>query len=222
MPVNPDLGDLDLAALMSSKICHDLVGPVGAINNGLELLEEETDEQTRAYAFELINYSAQAARARLEFARLAFGASAGLGGAIDLGQAEKVARAFVEEGKHRLRWEGPQGCIGKNAARLVMMLIAASIPAIPGGGEIFVTISGQAPAPAFTVRCQGRNARIPARIEEILSGGDIGGIDPRSILPYYAGRLASGLDMAVSVRKDGADVIFSAAPAGENLRSTSS
>jgi histidine phosphotransferase ChpT len=90
-----ELSELDLAALMSSKICHDIVGPVGAINNGLELLEEEEDEQTRAYALQLIQNSARSAAARLEFARLAFGASSGLGGAIDLGMAERVARGFV-------------------------------------------------------------------------------------------------------------------------------
>ncbi len=113
MPIDVMLDDLDLTAFMSSKICHDLVGPVGAINNGLELLEEETDDETREYAFQLIQNSAQIAWARLEFARLAFGASAGLGTVIDLGHAERIARAFVEEGRHQLKWTRPTGRRGQ-------------------------------------------------------------------------------------------------------------
>jgi len=76
---NAILEDTTLAALISSKICHDLAGQIGAINNGLELLEEESDEDTRYYALELIHNSAKAAWAQLDFNRLAFGVAASLG-----------------------------------------------------------------------------------------------------------------------------------------------
>ena len=82
MTANAILEDTALAALISSKICHDLAGQIGAINNGLELLEEENDEDTRYYALELIQNSAKAAWAQLDFNRLAFGVASSIGAAV--------------------------------------------------------------------------------------------------------------------------------------------
>jgi histidine phosphotransferase ChpT len=212
MPVDVMLDDLDLTAFVSSKICHDLVGPVGAINNGLELLEEETDDETREYAFQIIQNSAQIAWARLEFARLAYGASAGLGSAIDLGHAERISRAFVEEGRHRLHWAGPKGGVDKHQARLLLQLIAVSMPAIPAGGDIHVTVAGNLTAPTFQLECRGRNARIPELTLDIFAGRPVEGLDPRVILPYYAWRLACRCGMELTVSKKGAEVVFVAAP----------
>jgi histidine phosphotransferase ChpT len=202
-----ELSELDLAALMSSKICHDIVGPVGAINNGLELLEEEEDEQTRAYALQLIQNSARSAAARLEFARLAFGASSGLGGNIDLGMAERVARGFVEEGKHRLSWTGT-GTLPKNQARLMLMLLTVSMLTIPGGGQITLTISAK--EPNFEIRSEGKSIRIPDLIDTIFNGGVPDGIDARMIIPYYAMRLATEQGIKLSVKKSGSQVILAA------------
>jgi histidine phosphotransferase ChpT len=214
MTVKPALADIQLTAFMSSRICHDLVGPIGAINNGLELLEEETDEDARAYAQEVILNSAQAAWTRLEFARLAFGASSGMGQAIDIGQAERIARGYVEEGKHRLHWHAPKDVqLDKSHARLLMMMIAISIPALPVGGELHVDVANGHGAPTLTVRCAGRNARIPDKVDGILSGTDLDELDPRSILPYYAARLADEAGMAITVVKADGDVVFTAAPA---------
>lgn len=211
MAVKPVLGDIALTAFMSSRICHDLVGPVGAISNGLELLEEETDEDTRAYAQEVIVSSAQTAWTRLEFARLAFGASSGMGQAVDTGQAERIARGYVEEGRHRLDWDAPDDMkLDKTHARLLMVMIAIALPALPVGGDIIVDITGEAKTPTLAVRCSGHNARIPDRVREILSGDDLDNIDPRSILIYYAGRLADELGMQIDVAHEDEDVVFTA------------
>jgi histidine phosphotransferase ChpT len=77
------LAPLDLAALMSSRICHDVISPVGAIVNGLEVLEAEEDEDMRSIAMDLIKKSAISASARLQFCRLAFGAAGSLSAAVD-------------------------------------------------------------------------------------------------------------------------------------------
>src|SRR5213595_521135 len=91
------LDALDLAALLCSRVCHDLISPVGAVVNGLEVLEEDKDEETKVFALELIKKSAQQASARLQFCRLAFGAAGSAGAAIDLGNAETVARGLLED-----------------------------------------------------------------------------------------------------------------------------
>ena len=211
MSVAVVLDDLHLTAFMSSKICHDLVGPVGAINNGLELLDEETDEQTRAYAFELIQFSAAAARARLEYARLAFGASTAMGSEIDLRHAEGIVRAFVEEGKHKPHWDVPAGNMEKNRARLLMILLAVVMPAIPAGGDIMAKMTGTLAEPQFELRCRGRGARIPEGLEDIFAGQAVA-VDPRSVIGYYAARLANAANMALTVRKESTDIVFDATP----------
>ncbi len=84
---------LDLAALLSSRVCHDVISPVGAIVNGLEVLEEEKDAEMRGHALALIKTSAAKASARLQFCRLAFGAAGSKGASIDTGDAEHVTRS---------------------------------------------------------------------------------------------------------------------------------
>src|SRR5580658_686769 len=95
------LGALDLAALLCSRVCHDLISPVGAVVNGLEVLEDDNDEETKTFAMDLIKKSARKASARLQFCRLAFGAAGSAGASIDMGDAENVARGFLEDDKMR-------------------------------------------------------------------------------------------------------------------------
>src|SRR5712672_3994090 len=99
------LDALDLAALLCSRVCHDLISPAGAIVNGLEVLEEkDSDEETKTFALDLIKRSARTASARLQFCRLAFGAAGSASAQVDLGDAETVARGFIEDDKIKLSW----------------------------------------------------------------------------------------------------------------------
>src|SRR5438034_1790930 len=122
------LDALDLAALLCSRVCHDLISPTGAIVNGLEVLDEkESDQQTKDFALDLIKKSAKAASARLQFCRLAFGAAGSAGAQIDLGDAETMARAFIEDDKTKLVWNLPRMLLPKNRVKLLLnMLIIAS------------------------------------------------------------------------------------------------
>src|ERR1700757_4271473 len=98
--IGPPLAPADLAALLCSRVCHDIVSPVGAIINGLEVLEDEKDAEMRGFALDLIKTSAEQASARLQFCRLAFGAAGSAGAAIDSGDAEMVARGLF--GRERM------------------------------------------------------------------------------------------------------------------------
>src|ERR1700749_3559137 len=102
------LDSLDLAALLSSRICHDVISPVGAIVNGLEVLEDEKDAEMRGFALDLIKKSARTASARLQFCRLAFGAAGSAGAAIDTGDAEQVTRGLMEDEKTKIGWNLPR------------------------------------------------------------------------------------------------------------------
>src|SRR6201997_1962509 len=92
-----NLDSLDLAALLCSRVCHDVISPVGAIINGLEVLEEEKDADMRGFALDLIKKSPHPASARLQFCRLAFGAAGSAGASIDTGDAEQVARGLLAD-----------------------------------------------------------------------------------------------------------------------------
>ena len=108
--------DLELAALISSKICHDVIGPVGAIYNGLEILDEDDDAQAKNYALDVIRNVTEQASARLQFARFAFGAAGSAGAQIELATAEQISRGLMEQGKHskhRLVWRGMAGPDGQ-------------------------------------------------------------------------------------------------------------
>ena len=96
------LDSLDLAALLCSRVCHDVISPVGAIINGLEVLDEEKDADTRAFAMDLVKKSATVASAKLQFCRLAFGAAGSAGASIDTGDAETVTRGLFGDDKVKL------------------------------------------------------------------------------------------------------------------------
>src|SRR5215471_6423988 len=164
------IGDLELAALISSRICHDVISPVGAIANGLEMLGEEQDEAMREQTMELIRKSALQASAKLQFARLAFGAAGSAGAEIDLRDAEKVARDFVGgSGKHQVNWRGPAVTLPKNKVKLLLNLVALGVVALPRGGTIKVEIAGSPPSVSFSVKSVGDAARLTDQVRGLLS-----------------------------------------------------
>src|SRR6516164_9295731 len=134
------LTSLDLAALLCSRVCHDVISPVGAIINGLEVLDGEQDEEMRAVAMELIKKSAISASAKLQFCRLAFGAAGSYGASIDTGDAEKVARDVFANDRTVLHWVGRRRLASRNFVKLLLNLCLIASGAVPRGGVITVEI----------------------------------------------------------------------------------
>lgn len=207
-----ELGDLELAALVSSRICHDVINPVAAISNGLEMLDEEPDQAMRDAAMDLIRKSAAQASAKLQFARLAFGAAGSAGAEIDLRDAEKVACEFVGgSGKHRVVWEGPAVTLPKNKVKLLLNLVALGAMALPRGGTVSVAIAGAPPAVNFVVRAKGDAARLNDQVKSLLSGGNGEAVDAHSIQPYYARLVAAAAGMTLTAEARDGEVEFKAA-----------
>lgn len=206
------LGDLDLAALVSSRICHDVINPVSAISNGLEMLGEEQDGDMREAAMDLIRKSASQASAKLQFARLAFGAAGSAGAEIDLRDAEKVARDFVQvTGKHDIVWDGPALTLPKNKVKLLLNLVALAVQALPRGGTVNVAVSGDASNITFTVGGKGARAALNEQMKALLTGGSGIEVDAHSIQPYYASRVATAAGMSVAADSRDEEVAFTAA-----------
>jgi histidine phosphotransferase ChpT len=207
-PVVPD--SLDLAALLCSRVCHDLISPVGAIVNGLEVLEDDNDESTKTFALDLIKKSARQASARLQFCRLAFGAAGSAGAQIDLGDAEAVARGFLEDDKTKLAWNLARVLLPKNRVKLLLNLLLLAGQTIPRGGTMTVDPIGEGDTMGFKVTASGLNARIPQAVPGLLSGKPAGHpVDAHGIQPLFAGMLARacGLNVALAANGDGGIVL---------------
>jgi histidine phosphotransferase ChpT len=211
MSVPVTLEALDLAALLCSRVCHDLISPSGAIVNGLEVLEESKDEETKNFALDLIRKSARTASARLQFCRMAFGAAGSASAQVDLGDAENVARGFVEDEKVKLSWNLSSAMVPKNRIKLLLNMILVAAQSIPRGGVVTVEGDGPPEAMTFKVSAYGLNARIPQAVPALLAGlSDRGVIDAHAIQPFYAGLLGRASGLAVSIEADGDAIVVAA------------
>jgi histidine phosphotransferase ChpT len=209
------LDSLDLAALLCSRVCHDVISPVGAIVNGPEVLDDENDTSMRDFALDLIRKSAKQASARLQFARLAFGAAGSAGASIDLGDAEQVARGMFQDDKLAFSWSGPRLLFPKNRVKLLLNLIMTAINAVPRGGAVSVTVLGDAENCEFVLKSKGLNARIPPHAEALLAGTPEGGtVDAHGIQTFYTGMIARAAGMNVSLAVEGDEVTIRAVTAG--------
>jgi histidine phosphotransferase ChpT len=202
---------LDLAALLCSRVCHDLISPVGAIVNGLEVLAEEKDEETRQFALDLIHKSANTASAKLQFCRIAFGAAGSAGAQIDLGGAEGVARGFLEDDRTKLAWNLPRLLMAKNRVKLLLNLLLLAGQAIPRGGNLTVEPIGSGEAMGFRIAAAGTNAKI-LPVVPLLLANDTGGeaVDAHRIQPFYAGLLAKACSVQAAIAMEGECVVVSA------------
>jgi histidine phosphotransferase ChpT len=207
----PAIEALDLAALLCSRVCHDLISPVGAIVNGLEVLEEEKDEATQQFALDLIKKSARTASAKLQFCRIAFGAAGSAGAQIDLGDAESIARGFLEDDKTKLAWNLPRAYLAKNRVKLLLNMLLIAGQSIPRGGKLSVDPIGAGESMSFTVSATGTNAKIPPAVPPLLAGEDGGEpVDAHRIQPYYTGLLARACGIGVSMAMDGEAAVIAA------------
>lgn len=208
------LTSLDLAALLCSRVCHDVISPVGAIINGLEVLDGEQDEEMRAVAMELIKKSAISASARLQFCRLAFGAAGSYGALIDTGDAEKAARDICANGRTVLQWSGGPRMASRNSVKLLLNLCLIAAGAIPRGGVIAVDISGADDAMTIRVEAKGSNAKLSHSAADILTNALAKEtIDGHSIQLYYTTLLARECQATLNVATSPEKVTLTATPA---------
>ena len=212
------LDPLDLAALLCSRVCHDVISPVGAIINGLEVLDEENDAEMRGFALDLIKKSAEQASARLQFCRLAFGAAGSAGASIDTGDAEKVARGLFGGERTELAWNVPSLLMPKNKVKLILNLCLIAAGAIPRGGVITVTVREAGGASGdglrISVAAKGPNAKLAGHTPALLAGvPEHNAVDAHAIQPFYAGLVARAANMTLHVSTEADVVTIEALPA---------
>jgi len=201
---------LELAALLCSRVCHDLISPVGAIVNGLEVLDDNPKPEDRDFALDLIRKSAKTASARLQFCRLAFGAAGSAGAQIDLGDALNMAKGHIEDGKSTIAWNLPRLLLPKNRVKLLLNMLVIAQQTIPRGGTLTVDPIGEGETMSFRVTATGLNARLPQNIADLLANSQAAGIDAHAVQPYYTRLLAEACGLKVTLKSEGEAVVATA------------
>ena len=197
--------EIEFSALMVSRVCHDLVGPLGAVINGLEVLEDERDAEMREDALRLVTSSANQALARIQFMRIAFGAAGSAGAELDLGEVGRLVAGLLEGGKVKLEWNVPQVYWAKDWAKLLMNATLLGADCLPRGGLVKVDASQDASQPGFTITATGMNARVTEEVERSIRGdSQPEALDARGIQPFLTHRLSRTVNAGLVIGlKDG-------------------
>ena len=205
-----ELSAPDLAAMLVSKVCHDLINPVGAVGNGLQALDDPAQASMKDLAQDLIKSAAKQSLAKLEFARLAYGASSTAGTEFDTRECERVGQIYYDIEKADLIWNIDPVFIPKNMGKLLMNMILISSEAVFRGGEVSVSLSGEAGSQSIEIvatsdKEKRQKTMIPSGVEALISG-EVEEVSAREIQPFYTGLLArlSDLDLEISLE----DTVF--------------
>jgi histidine phosphotransferase ChpT len=198
------MDDIEFAAFMVSRVCHDLVGPLGAVVNGLEVMEDERDAAMRADALKIVTSSALQALAKLQFLRIAFGAAGSAGAELDIGEVGRLVGGLLEGGKVQLTWNAPHVNWPKNWAKLLMNATLLGADCLPRGGQLLVDVSTDPAAPAFKITATSPHARLQEEVANAVRGEEAH-LDARGIQPFLTHKLSRDLNAGLTVTpRDGA------------------
>jgi len=189
------MSDVEFASLLCSRLCHDLLSPVGAMNNGIELLADEKDPDMRERVIELLADSARASADRLKFFRLAFGAGGGFGETLDANEVRQAVEGLVRgNARITLGWMVEVPAIPKTAAKILLNLVMVAFDALVRGGRLDVGVEGG----EVVVRAEGPRIVLDAEIRDVLAGGQ-GAVTSRTSAVWLTRRLAADAGGALTI-----------------------
>lgn len=200
----------ELAALMCARICHDLVGPVSATGAALSILDEPDQEDMAEDALRLVRESAEQMRAKLEFARLAFGAGGAVPGDVEMDMIRRLAGDMFKTAKAELVWKAEAASLPKAAARLLLNLILLGVESAPRGGEVRIE-AARGGGVRLRVVATGPKAKLLPGAAAALNGEvPEGGFDGRTAQPLYALTMAGEAGGRLEARSEEERVEFTA------------
>lgn len=201
---------VDLASLLCSRLCHDLMSPVGALNNGIELLADETDPEMREKCLELLSDSARASANKLKFFRLAFGAGGGFGEEIDTGEARAaLAGLFGAERRIELGWMVSSEKLPKGVVKLLLNLAMLAGDALVRGGTLDVGAERDDNGIEIVIRGEGPRVLLDPTLRETLTGGVANGtVEPRAAGAWLANALAQEAGGTIQLSDPTSDVLM--------------
>jgi histidine phosphotransferase ChpT len=161
----------EFASLLCSRLCHDLLSPVGALNNGIELLVDEHDPEMRARCLDLLGESARASANKLKFFRLAFGAAGGFADNVDTREARAAIEGlFSGEGRIELGWMVDEPTISKSALKVLLNLVLLAGDALVRGGRLDVGAERFEGGLDIVVRAEGARIVLDPELKQVLLG----------------------------------------------------
>ena len=203
------LESVELASLLCSRLCHDLLSPVGALSNGLELLTDEKDPEMRKRCFELLEQSARISADKLKFFRLAFGAAGGVGDMVPVHEARAVVDGLVgNNGRIEVQWSLASDLLPKPAVKTMLNLALIGIEALVRGGtldigaELRTDESGEG-ASEIVIRASGPRIAFDPVVGRALDGS-LAATElssktaPAAMIQQLAASLGGGLQFALS------------------------
>lgn len=199
---------IDFASLLSSRICHDLISPVSALANGIEILSEEDDKEIFDQALELLTHSVREASGRLQLYRIAFGGSASLGDAIEVGQAKNALGAYLSSHRIALEWRAGVDRLDKRAVKLLMNLALIGAESLVRGGAIEIDAAIRDDRVFLGVSASGERMILVDGLQAALEGNAAPeAIDARCAPAALASAIAKDLDGEIAIEIDPAGAL---------------
>lgn len=191
---------LNFASILCSRLCHDLVSPVGAISNGVEILADEDDEAMRTQVIALLEQSARQTSNRLKFFRLAFGAASGFSGQLDPEEGRQALEAYIDGANIALDWTVGVGQLRKDSLKLILILSMLAAEALLRGGTLRVHAFDAESRNRLVISAEGDKLIFPDEVREALAGrAREADLSPRTAPAWLAFSIASGLPARLSI-----------------------
>ncbi|HJO96770.1 MAG: histidine phosphotransferase family protein [Rhodospirillales bacterium] len=218
------LVDLKVAQLLCSRLCHDLVGPIGAVNAGMELMSDGPGDVDEAMA--LVASSGQQLNRRVIYYRLAFGLGAGARASV--ADARMLAGELLSEGAVTLEWPNPAAAgpgkpICADGMKLLLNMVLLGIESLPRGGTLAVGVADLEDGTGVAITAAGMGARFRDELRTAMTPNfPVGDLSARTVQGYFAARLAERLGTAVEASDIEGDKVQLAAilpPPGGGVRS---
>lgn len=166
-----DKSSVDLAALLCSRLCHDLLSPVGAMSNGLELLADENDPAMRQQCMDLLNQSAKTSTDKLKFFRLAFGAAGGFGEMVEVAEPKAVIDALVADNKRvEANWAIDAAKLPKDAVKVMLNFAHMALEGLVRGGTLDIGAESTGGNTEIVVRAAGPKIAFDETVGKALQG----------------------------------------------------
>jgi len=204
------MNPVDFASLLCSRLCHDLMSPVGALNNGIELMADEQDPEMKERCVELLADSARATANKLKFFRLAFGAGGGFADLIDANEARIALEGiFGAERRIELGWMVAPERLSKGAMKLLLNLAMIAGDALVRGGRLDVGAETTGAGLEIAIRGEGPKVVLDGGIRDVLTSASSQGaeIEPRAAGAWLATALAAEAGGTIRVSEPGPEVI---------------
>ena len=178
----------EFASLLCSRLCHDLLSPIGALNNGIELLADENDPEMRARCLDLLGESARASANKLKFFRLAFGAAGGFSDEVDTREARQaIDGLFGSDGRIQLGWMVDEPTMSKSALKVLLNLVLIAGDALVRGGRLDIGAERHSGGIDIVIRAEGSRIVLDPELRQVLTGGVIeGDLAPRAAAAWLA------------------------------------